>query len=115
MDWLPQKSSHIQRLVSAYSSHLSLHFGAPYQKKFEQLYKSNEQAAVAEAIVFTWLYSIGYDCEVLEDPGTGGADFICHPPGLPDLVVEATSLGNAPLANKTDWPYGHLTSALPLL
>lgn len=103
MDWLPQKSSQIQRVVSAYSSHLGHRFGAPYQKKFEQLNKSNEQAAVAEAVVFTWLYSIGHNCKILEDPSTGGADFMCYPHGLPDLVVEVTSLGQAPLANKTDW------------
>jgi hypothetical protein len=104
MDWLPQNSAHIQKVVSAHSSYLLHHYGAPYKKRFDERHSSDQQAGVAEAVLFTWLDSIGHNPSVLEDPGKGGADFICHPQGLPDFVLEATSLGQAPLSNKTLWP-----------
>jgi hypothetical protein len=104
MDWLPQDSAHIQNAVAAHSAYLLQHYGALYQKRFDERHSSDKQAGVAEAVVFTWLDSIGHNPGVLEDPSKGGADFICHPPSLPEFVVEATSLGQAPLSNKTLWP-----------
>jgi len=85
MEWLPQRSRHIEKLVYAYSSYLLQHHGALHHKHFADRYSSDEQAGVAEAAVFTWLKSICVSPSVLEDPSLGGADFICQPPSLPTL------------------------------
>jgi len=68
MEWLPQKSSHIEKIVSAHSSYLLKRYGVLHQKQFVQRYTSDEQAGVAEAVVFTWFSSISHDPGVLEDP-----------------------------------------------
>src|SRR5262249_34648617 len=75
-----------------------------HHEKYEQRYLDNEEAAVAEAVAFSWLCSIDLHPNYNEDDlGNGGADFICEPPSFPAFVVEATSLGAGPLSNQTSW------------
>lgn len=105
MQWAPQKSSHVEQVVSSYRNYLLRYYGTLHEEKYEQRYLDNDEAAVAEAVVFSWLCSIDLNPKYNEDDlGKGGADFTCKPPSFPAFVVEATSLGSGPLSNQTSWP-----------
>lgn len=103
MEWLPQESPLVGEVVSAYIDHVGKHYGPAVQAQFVRTYTSDQQAGVAEAVAFTWLAQTGRRPERLEDPSFGGMDFVCRPRYLQPFAVEATSLGQAPLSNKTGW------------
>jgi hypothetical protein len=102
MLWSPQKSWHVQQVVSKHSDYLLQHYGVLHHKKFDQRYGSDE-AGIAEAVVFSWLHSIDLSPEYKEDLGQGGPDFICHPKKMPEFIIEATTLESEALANRTGW------------
>jgi len=104
MLWAPNRSVHIEQVVASYSSYLLRHYGRVHQEKYEQRYGDNEEAAVAEAVVFSWLCSVDLNPKYNEDDlGKGGADFICQPERSSAFVIEATSLGSGSLSNQTGW------------
>ncbi len=52
MNWAPM----IEQVVKAYQNHLGEKYGDQTLIKYNHLHKSNEEAAISEAIVFNWLY-----------------------------------------------------------
>jgi hypothetical protein len=80
--------------------------------RFELLRESDREAAVAEAIVFGMLQTMGLRPETHDQVGTGGPDFICcgsrgplFSRSLRDrLVVEATSLNPDAVTERSHIP-----------
>ncbi len=96
----------IQDIVDSYSKYLAK-FDQKHRskclKKFQRLLQMDQGAARSEAVVFSWLYSLGLRPEPI-DRGMGGLDFICHPYSFSNFYVEVTSLDAETIAKESRIP-----------
>jgi len=101
----------LESVLNWYSEYLR----AKYPKnsnRFERARKSELEAAIAEAITFHLLTSMGVHPEINEQIGTGGVDFICCASRAPlfkrlpknQFVVEATSLDQDAVSKRSRIP-----------
>jgi hypothetical protein len=85
-------------------------------KRFDSTRQSNHEAAVAEAITFAMLQTMGLQPNVKDQVGTGGVDFICcswrgrrfNRLAENQFVVEATSLSPDAVSARS-----HIPKAVP--
>lgn len=91
----------IEAVLAEYREYLVRKRGALGLRRFGLLYESNPEAGAAEALVFNWLCSADRNPELHEDPGTGGADFICRPDSRNQFIVEITCLGREALTKSS--------------
>jgi hypothetical protein len=84
----------IQEVVDSYLDYLTK-FDQKHllkcSKKFQRLLRTDQEAARAEAAVFSWLHSRGLAPEPI-DRGKGGPDFLCHSYSFSNFYVEVTAL-----------------------
>lgn len=96
----------IQEIVDSYSEYLA-NFDQGHHskclKKFQRLLQRDQEAAWSEALVFSWLYSLGLRPEPI-DKGMGGIDFLCHPHSFPIFYVEVTALDAETIAKESGIP-----------
>lgn len=97
MQWAPL----IEDVLTGYRGYLERKRGRQGLRRFELLYESNPEAGASEALVFNWLSSTDRRPELYEDPGTGGADFICRPDSRNHFIVEVTCLGSEALTKSS--------------
>jgi hypothetical protein len=97
MKWTPM----IEDVLAAYREYLGRKRGQRGLQWFELLYESNPEAGASEALVFNWPCSIDRNPELHEDPGTGGADFVCRPAPADQFIVEVTCLGREALTKSS--------------
>lgn len=95
--WAPM----IEAVLAGYKEYLERKRGWQGLRRFELLYESNHEAGVSEALVFNWLCATDRKPELHEDPGTGGADFICSPDSYNQFIVEVTCLGSEALTKSS--------------
>ena len=82
----------IEGVIQSYADYL-LVIDRPTFERFERARISERESAIAEAIVFRMLQTLGLRPELHERVGTGGADFLCGGPSPANqIIVEATSL-----------------------
>lgn len=96
----------IQEVVDSYLKYLAK-FDQTHHvkclKKYQRLLRTDQEAARTEALVFSWLHSLGLAPEPI-DRGDGGPDFLCHSGSFSKLYVEVTSLSSETIANKSGIP-----------
>jgi hypothetical protein len=96
----------IQEIVDSYSEYLA-NFDQKHRskclKKFQRLLRTDQKAARSEAVVFSWLHSLGLAPEPI-DRGKGGPDFLCHSRHFSKFYVEVTTLSSETIANKSGIP-----------
>lgn len=85
--------------IFLYRNHYSAHLA-----KFKQRLASDQKAAEAEAIVFSFLWSAKTRPDIFENPSTGGPDFCCGPHSKPKFLVEVTSLESSAAARRSALP-----------
>jgi len=73
-------------------------------ERFKHLRKDDRDAALAEAVVFSWMQHERLDPEVAENPSTGGVDFRCTPRSASPFLLEATSLKSEAVTSRSGWP-----------
>lgn len=104
------KEPDFHEVAQSYSDFLLIRYPT-HHTKFQERLKVDPDACIAEATVFSSLLRMprpfcgtGLTPEVSENLSTGGADFLCHPPGREKFFVEVTSLDSAALSRKTNMP-----------
>ncbi len=95
--WAPM----IEAVLEGYREYLERKRGPGGRRRFELSYESNPEAGASEALVFNWLCSTDRNPELYEDPGTGGADFVCRPDSRNHFIVEVTCLGREALTKSS--------------
>lgn len=73
-------------------------------KKFDDLRKTQPEAATAEAAVFSMLYAANLNPEPLDKANVGGLDFICKPADREPFAVEVTAILAEKVAEHTRIP-----------
>lgn len=91
----------IERVLAGYREYLERKQGPQGLRQFDLRYKTNPEAGASEALVFNWLCLTDRNPELYEDPGTGGADFICRPNSHDNFIVEVTCLGREALTKSS--------------
>lgn len=94
----------ITDVVAAYREYLATcnvtNASASPLKRFDRLFRSNEDSAHAEAATFDFLDQCHLRPRPLEDPSTGGPDFECSYGSL-SFAVEVTSIGDVTLTKRS--------------
>jgi hypothetical protein len=94
----------LSQVVAAHADFLLARFPA-YSEKFNQLVRSDREAAAGEAAVFALLKTyLRADPEPNDEPGVGGVDFICGRGTDNAFVVEVTSLKPEAVAKQSGIP-----------
>jgi hypothetical protein len=94
----------VDEVVDSYRVFLARNHYDAHLKKFSQRRESDRRAAEAEAMVFSILWSSRMQPDILEDPSSGGPDFICRPDGRNGFIVEVKSLEPEAVARRSCWP-----------
>jgi hypothetical protein len=97
---------YIQEVVDSYSNYLAKFDQKHHSKclkKFQRLLQRDQEAARSEALVFSWLHSLGLRPEPV-DRGMGGIDFLCHPHSFRKFYVEVTALDPEAMAKESGIP-----------
>lgn len=90
--------------MDSYWIFLSRNHYTAHLEKFKQRLKSDAQAAEAEAVVFSFLWSAKARPDIFEDLSKGGPDFCCGPSGKSKFLVEVTSLESGAVARESSLP-----------
>jgi len=72
---------------------------------------SDPDAALAEAVVFSWVDSLRLNPRVNESSSKGGVDFRCAPTAYSDFDLEVTTLDRDAVTNRSTLPDGILDGA----
>lgn len=96
-------ADHLDRVVEAHAQFLCNNY-RQHHKKFQNLSRSDPEAAKAEAAIFALLKKLRLNPEPNDNPGTGGPDFICRPEDREPFVVEVTSLSEDTVAKQSNLP-----------
>ena len=94
----------LEELIQSHAKYLRAEHPV-YYDKFVLLVKADLEAAIGEATVFSLLRTyFRAEPQPADEPGKGGADFVCRK-GTPDeFVVEVTSLKPESVAAQSDIP-----------
>lgn len=104
--WLPSPTpaeSGLNDCLREHALYLEIHH-PELLAAFKSRQRSAPTAALAEAVVFSWLDSMRLSPSVQEDRIKGGPDFLCAPSGHPAFAVEVTSLEPQSLRLRTGLP-----------
>lgn len=100
MNW----TDFILDILNSYRLHIDAVHEEKALKRFNNRYNNNQESALSEAIIFNWLKSCDLNPHIAEDPGKGGADFICHLDNNKNFIVEVTCLGCDALTKASNVP-----------
>lgn len=94
----------LAEVAQAYAEYLRIKHPS-YHKKFETLLTVDREAALGEAVIFSLLKTYFHASpQPLDEPGTGGVDFVCHKGRPEEFVVEVTSLKPEAVAAQSGIP-----------
>ena len=105
--WTPGQSFDpnvsVEAVLESYSVFLET-FHRDRWELFKHLLQNDRDAALAEAVVFSWMQHERLNPDVAENPSTGGVDFRCTPRGASPFLLEATSLNSKAVTDRSGWP-----------
>jgi hypothetical protein len=90
-------------IVNTYCRFLEVSHPDHY-KHFKIRLVNDQDAARAEAVVFSWLRANGYKPQIAESTSKGGVDFICYPESAKRFLVEVTTLNRKAVERRSGWP-----------
>lgn len=96
-------SSSSEDTMLAYETLLTILYPG-HVKSFQARKSGAPDAALAEAITFSWLRAAHLKPRISDVPGTGGPDFVCTSKNAGDFSVEATALDGDAVAKRTGLP-----------
>ncbi len=96
----------IAEVVDSYWIFLARNNYSAHLERFRQRLASAPEAAEAEAVVFSFLWSEKTRPDIFEDLSEGGPDFCCEPPGKTKtkFLVEVSSLESGAVARRSELP-----------
>jgi hypothetical protein len=96
-------------VIESYKFFLEIKYPSHYQNYCKRLNENNE-AAKAEAILFSFLRNTVDRITLAEDVSTGGVDFLCIS-NQNQFMVEVTSLEAESVASQSGWPNSIINGA----
>jgi len=94
----------IEQVVDSYAEYLYVYAGDGHLKRFVERLRANEEAAQAEAVLFSWAHASDLRPEILETLSHGGMDFVCRPSTGGAFELEVTALGAEAASAKSGLP-----------
>jgi hypothetical protein len=107
--WIPDEGQHppltdtIQDVINAYLLYLEI-CNPDHLRNFRARLESDSDAAISEAIVFSWLRAQRYQPQIFESPSEGGVDYICLPEAEKPFLIEVTKLSKDAVEQKSGIP-----------